>query len=163
MAFTIRNAQIADLEEILVVFEKAKAYMRAHGNHKQWADGYPNEAVFREDIRREKLFIVEDEEGIAAVFYAAVEADPSYQKIDGAWLNDEPYTVIHRIASNRNRSGVATYILNWVFEQTGNVRIDTHEDNLPMHELMKKLGFTRCGIIYLANGDPRIAYQKIRK
>ena len=29
-----------------------------------------------------------------------------------------------------------------------------------MHHILGKYGFTRCGVIYLANGDPREAYQK---
>jgi len=39
------------------------------------------------------------------------------------------------------------------------IRIDTHHDNKTMQHVVMKHGFRRCGIIYLANGDPRIAYQ----
>ena len=39
------------------------------------------------------------------------------------------------------------------------VRIDTHRDNKTMQHVVTKHGFKRCGIIYLENGAPRIAYQ----
>ena len=45
----------------------------------------------------------------------------------------------------------------------GNLRIDTHEKNIPMQGCLAKNGFARCGIIYLEDGDPRIAYQKVIK
>lgn len=40
-----------------------------------------------------------------------------------------------------------------------NIRIDTHADNKTMQHLIEADGFTRCGIIYIADGTPRIAYQ----
>jgi len=42
-----------------------------------------------------------------------------------------------------------------------NIRIDTHKDNRIMQHNIEKHGFTYCGIIYLANGDERLAYQKL--
>ena len=42
------------------------------------------------------------------------------------------------------------------------IRIDTHEDNVVMQNLLKKLGFKFCGIIHLKNGDKRLAYEKIK-
>ena len=31
-----------------------------------------------------------------------------------------------------------------------------------MQHLLEKHGFSYCGIIYLANGDPRLAYQRLQ-
>ena len=52
-------------------------------------------------------------------------------------------------------------LLDFCFRRSPNLRIDTHRDNVIMQHLMQRHGFTRCGIIYLANGDERLAYQKI--
>ncbi|MBR2916226.1 MAG: hypothetical protein IKC07_01315 [Clostridia bacterium] len=38
------------------------------------------------------------------------------------------------------------------------LRIDTHEKNKTMRLVVEKLGFIRCGIIYIEDGTPRIAY-----
>ncbi|MNE54274.1 hypothetical protein D3C80_1490420 [compost metagenome] len=96
------------------------------------------------------------------MFYFAQEDDATYQVIkDGSWLNNEPYGVIHRIASSEGTKGGATFCLNWAFEQTGNIRIDTHVNNKPMQGLLKKLDFVTCGQIVLPDGSSRIAFQKL--
>ncbi len=77
-------------------------------------------------------------------------------------MNDRPYGVIHRIAVSdavRGR-GVAGFIFDTCFAKCQNLKIDTHRDNLPMQRALEKNGFIRCGIICLANGDERIAYQR---
>lgn len=38
--------------------------------------------------------------------------------------------------------------------------IDTHKDNKITRHLIEKNGFAKCGIIYVADGSPRIAYEK---
>lgn len=40
------------------------------------------------------------------------------------------------------------------------IRIDTHKDNKPMLHLIRKNGFTRCGVIIVDDGTPREAFQK---
>lgn len=56
--------------------------------------------------------------------------------------------------------GCARLLLDWAFERCPSVRIDTHRDNVIMHHILSNYGFKRCGVIHLANGDPRDAYQK---
>ena len=46
-------------------------------------------------------------------------------------------------------------------EKISHLRIDTHEDNIVMQHLIIKNGFRKCGIIHIADGSPRIAYEKI--
>lgn len=81
---------------------------------------------------------------------------------EGAWLNDEPYGVIHRLATNGKQKGVSEACLDWCFERWPNVRVDTHRDNKVMQHILTKYGFQRCGIIYVKNGTERIAYQMKR-
>jgi hypothetical protein len=97
---------------------------------------------------------------IVAVFYFNTEPDPTYDKIDGAWLDDKPCGVVHRIAKRTQVKGAGAFCINWCFEQCHNIKIDTHSDNIPMKKLLGKLGFTYCGIIWIENGDERIAFQK---
>ena len=77
-----------------------------------------------------------------------------------AWLDDAEYGVVHRITSARDTRGVASFCLDWCFRRHGNIRIDTHEDNIPMQKCLLKNGYVRTGNIFLENGDPRIAFQK---
>ena len=51
-------------------------------------------------------------------------------------------------------------VLEWAFERTPTLRVDTHRDNHIMQHNILKHGLTYCGIIYLLSGDERLAYQK---
>ena len=156
----IRKASMDDWEEIHKIYASARQFMAEHGNAGQWGTNYPQEELLLDDIVQGKLYVCM-EDGIAAVFYFAAGEDPTYRRIeDGAWLNEEPYGVVHRIASARTVKGAASFCIDWALEQSGNIRIDTHEDNIPMQDMLRKNGFRYCGRIYLENGDPRIAYQK---
>ena len=89
--------------------------------------------------------------------------DPTYTYIEGRWPNEEPYYVIHRIATRTPGQNLASKMLEWAFENIcyksiSTIRIDTHRDNCIMKHILTKYGFEECGVIYLANGDPRDAY-----
>ena len=115
----------------------------------------------KKDIENEKCYVNKEDDKIRAVFYFAVEEDPTYGYIEGKWLNDAPYGVIHRIAVGESGKGTAAECFQFAFKQCDNLRIDTHEKNIPMQRCLAKYGFQRCGMIYLEDGDPRIAYQKV--
>ena len=160
----IRKSTTADIPVMQLIFADAKAKMRASGNMLQWTDGYPSDDVLKNDIERGFSYVVEGEDGqIIATFVLAICEDPTYKCIYmGAWLDDEhPYGTIHRIASREGTHGVMTYVLQWAFGQIDNIRVDTHRDNIPMQHMLLKHGFSYCGIIYLLNGDERLAYQKL--
>lgn len=160
----IRKSRISDIPVMLEIIAEAKAKMRAAGNHRQWTGGYPSEDVLREDIARGFSYVVEDGGQLVATFVLAICEDPTYRHIyEGQWLDDTlPYGTIHRIGSRNGVHDILTEVLRWSFGQVGNIRIDTHRDNQIMRHLMEKHGFTYCGIIYLLNGDERLAYQKVK-
>ena len=166
----VRKATYEDVPELMEVFGKAREIMRASGNMQQWSDGYPSEEVVRKDIEEGVCYVHCDrklneetgkrEERIIATMAFIPGPDPTYAKIhNGQWIDESPYYVIHRIAAAEPGHNVAFMLLDWAFLQTGNIRIDTHKDNVIMQHILAKQGFTHCGTIYLANGDPREAYQ----
>ena len=156
----IRKACMEELSAIDAIYANARAFMRKTGNMEQWAGGYPPTSVIREDIEAQRLYVCEDEGRLLGVFYFQQGEDPTYRRIDGAWRNDRPYGVMHRVAVAEQGRGVASFCYAYCFSICGNLKIDTHRDNLPMQRSLEKNGFVRCGIIYLENGDPRIAFQK---
>ena len=89
--------------------------------------------------------------------------EPTYDKIyDGAWLDDSlSYHVIHRIASYPDSHGIFRDIIRFASAMDSNLRIDTHADNHIMQHLIMEYGFSYCGVIYLADGSPRLAYQRL--
>ena len=160
----IRKTRYEDLDTVLEIYEKGRRYMRENGNLEQWKDGYPQKEIILEDIKNEVSFVVTDEtEEIIAVFAFIEGPDITYKKIyDGAWPNEKPYYVIHRIAVNQHRKGVASFVYEECLKKHPVLRIDTHKDNIPMQNSLKKNGFSYCGIIHLLSGDERLAYQKER-
>lgn len=166
----IRLATLDDLSAAMDIYAEARVFMEQTGNPTQWAGGYPQEEMLRDDIARGCLYVCEtegDQPEIVAAFYFAIEPDYTYANIEGAWLREGDYGVVHRIATKRGTRGVGVFCLEWAFEQAvrleapAGVRIDTHEDNTPMRNLLGKLGYATCGTIYTFDGTPRIAFQKL--
>ena len=156
----IRKTTTHDLDEVCLIYAGARAFMRESGNMNQWNDGHPSREVIERDIEAGTSYVCISEDYIAAVFFYSTGPDPTYGKINGAWLNDDPYGVVHRVARAQRGTGASAFCLDWCFEQCRNLRIDTHRDNAPMRNRLDKMGFTYCGIIWLANGDERLAFQK---
>ena len=163
MTRTIRATQPTDMAEIMKVMDAAKTIMRQSGNMHQWGDGYPSESAINADIERNGSFVVEDDGRIVGYFAFLPSPEPTYDIIyDGEWLDDQqPYHVVHRIASYPDAHGIFTSIMDYCFYHDTNIRIDTHRDNTIMQHVILKYGFTYCGIIYLLSGDARLAYQRI--
>lgn len=171
----IREAKPADMPVIMQVMEAAKKIMRSSGNMHQWGDGYPSEAVIADDMERQGGFVIVDSQGakdqiedkgqIVGYFAFLQSPEPTYARIfEGKWLNDElPYHVVHRIASYPDVHGIFSSIMDFCFSKDANIRIDTHRDNHIMQHNIAKHDFTYCGIIYLASGDERLAYQKLKE
>ena len=158
----IQKATLTQLPEILKLYARARSFMAQTGNPDQWGDVYPPEEMIREDIKNGKSYVNLENGNICAVFYFAVEEDPTYGYIeDGAWLDPSPYGVIHRVASNGTVPGTLRRCLDFCREKIRHLRIDTHADNYPMQHLLDKMGFTRCGIVYMEDGSPRIAYERM--
>ena len=164
MSRTIREARPTDMAAIMNVMDAAKKIMRQSGNMLQWGDGYPSEAVIIFDMERNGGFVIEDDEEIVGYFAFLQSPEPTYATIyEGKWLDDErPYHVVHRIASYPDTHGIFSSIMEFCFSHDTNIRIDTHRDNTIMQHNIAKHGFTYCGIIYLASGDERLAYQKLK-
>jgi RimJ/RimL family protein N-acetyltransferase len=158
---TIRTTTPDDLPEVMQAYDYGRALMRAQGNVVQWVNGYPSEAFIRSEIAAGHSFVCTNERGeLLGTFCFIKGDDPTYARIDaGAWLNDKPYGVVHRLATNGRERGVGKACLAWCVARCESLRIDTHHDNLSMRRLLEAAGFQRCGIIYVEDGTPRIAYQ----
>lgn len=160
--YIFRHATKGDLPRMLNLRDQAREIMRSYGNVNQWPEGYPAQEKFEKDIETGCSYLMSNSSGnIIATFAFIPGPDITYKVIyDGQWLNDEPYFVIHRIASTPDSHGVLNAILDFCEAQSTNIRIDTHKDNIVMINGLKKRGYQYCGIIHLLNGDERLAFQK---
>ena len=158
----IRLATMADVPVILRLIEEARGIMRSCGNVNQWIDVYPSRETVENDINNGHCYLcVERGSGeIVASFAFIPGPEPTYKEIyEGQWLDDKPYHVVHRLASTAASHGVFNDVMDYCMGVAGNLRIDTHRDNVIMRHVIEGYGFSYCGIIYLLNGDERLAYQ----
>ena len=164
-----RQAQSCETDRIMQIIRQAQARMHAAGS-RQWQDGYPAPGHISADIGRNRGYVLckPGVEGpLSVIAYGAVvfDGEPAYDAIDGQWLTDEPYVLVHRIAvadGERGR-GVAAEFLHRVetLAQERGVkafRIDTNFDNQTMLRLLERTGFTYCGKVVYRSGE-RLAYE----
>ena len=126
--------------------------------------GYPTREIVEKDMGNGNCYVCLDPSGEIIGTFAFIQGEePAYTHIyEGRWLDaQKPYATIHRLASTAESHGVAAACLEWCARQIPNLRADTHRDNHILQHILLKHGFTYCGIIYLQNGDERLAYQKI--
>ena len=141
-----RGARRSDLDAIMQIYARARQTMADSGNPTQWGRNFPPQELIEEDIDTNRLFVYLHNGALEGAFAFILGPDPTYAKIeDGQWLNDTlPY-------------------INWCLEHCESLRADTHADNKIMQHILEKNGFTKCGIIHVADGTPRIAYQRLSR
>lgn len=157
-----------DIARIMEIVAQAQERFRALGID-QWQDGYPTAGVFLQDMAAGSSYAVETDSQVIATACISFDGEPTYRTIgDGAWPDDGPYAVIHRLAVDRKmlRRGIAAGIIRHAEELcrrrgAGAIRVDTHRDNTAMRRLLDRCGFTRCGRIRLDSGAEREAYCKL--
>ena len=158
----VRKAEYTDIKRALDIYDSARRFMRSRGNAVQWVNGYPSEELLRADVAAGQLYVMEDAGGVYAVFAFIIGDDPTYQVIDGAWLDDgTPYGTLHRLGSDGTRRGVLAEAVDWALTRLPHLRADTHEANVTMQRCLERAGFVRCGVIHVADGTPRLAYERI--
>ena len=161
MDYTVRNAKPNDLQRIEAIYAYARSFMAQNGNPTQWGTCEPPYETLVNDIEENNLFVIESNDQIHGVFYFHIGEDPTYQTIyDGSWRSETPYGTIHRIAGDGS-GGILRTAVTFAEKQIDHIRIDTHHDNHIMQQALRKLGFDKRGIIYIADGSARIAYNRL--
>lgn len=157
----VRVAVMDDLDDMMVIYDYARGWMAENGNPNQWINGYPTREAIAMDIEKGVSHVIISNGSIVGAFSFIIGEDPTYNVIEGAWLNDNPYGTIHRIAAAPGVKGIADSALDYCLKSGVDIRIDTYKDNAPMLGWITSRGFKYCGIIYIANGTPRKAFQLV--
>lgn len=160
----LRKATMQDINSILSIINLAKEYFK-NNQIDQWQNGYPNEESTIKDIKNGHSYVICDGNLVVATAAIIDDVDPNYAIIEnGEWLSDEAYVCVHRVATlpKYKGQGLAGRFLTYA-KTLGkkSVRIDTHEDNMSMQRMILKNGFHYCGIVYMADGAKRFAYEWI--
>lgn len=158
----IRLANKSDAIYIQEVLDDAKELFRQDGSD-QWQDldNYPNINTTLKDIEKEQMYIYEKDNKIVGCIVLSKEKEQAYNHIhNGAWLSNDIYYVIHRLAVRNNyyHQGIAKELIKYTIELTKkddvhSIKIDTKKENQRMLSLLKGIGFKEVGIIYLLRED----------
>ena len=163
----LRYTKLEDIERVMEIIKQAQQYFKEKGIN-QWQNGYPNAKVIENDIKNVHSFVLIKNNEIVGTIAISFEGEATYNKIfEGDWKSNDNYAVIHRIAVDHELKGIG--LSSEMIKQTelmcnkksvGSIKVDTHEDNQAMQRSLIKNGFDYCGVIYLADGSKRVAFEK---
>ena len=165
--YKLRNTKAGEECIAMNIINQAKVFLKEQGID-QWQTGYPNMEAILSDIEKERgYFFLENDVifGYACIDY---DGEPAYNELKGNWLSpvDADYVVVHRMAfvKESRGKGLADKAFRLVSEQAKskgveNFRVDTDEANKIMQSVLKRNGFTYCGVIWFDNSE-KIAFEK---
>ena len=161
-----RKSTKSDVSKIMEIVKQAQEYFKSQGID-QWQNNYPNDEVINNDINNGESYVMLDGDDIVATTVISFAKEKSYENIlDGKWITNGDYGVIHRIAVDNTHKGkgLSHKIIKYAEEvckqnNIHSIKVDTHEDNILMQSLLKKNGFEYCGIVYLEDGGKRVAFE----
>lgn len=166
--FQFRLATEKDIPKIWEILQQAITRRKLDGSS-QWQSGYPNLATVKSDIENESNYILLENDRIIATAVLIFNHEPTYDQIDGAWLTEGEFMVVHRIAVDNQVVGKGLgKVIFEEFEKVAlsnqiySIKIDTNFDNLQMLRLLEKLGYIYCGEIQVYDGA-RKAFEKVLK
>lgn len=126
----------------------------------QWSETYPDYPDFEKDLKREALFVIENDFGVIGSITVLPENDPYYRLL--AWKVRKAL-VIHRLmilpAFRREKQGSSLFEFAIEYGKINGydgIKVDTHPDNFRMQALIKKMGFKEVGYM---PGFNRIGYE----
>lgn len=164
--FELRKATNADIPRIMEIMEQAKQQMYREGKH-QWDESYPAQVHIATDTTNDVGYVLCHDGTIIAYAAIVFTGEPAYDKIEGGWLSEQPYIVVHRlaVADEMKHQGIATLFMQEteklaLANNIHSFKIDTNYDNLYMQNMLTHLGFKYCGEINYEKGV-RMGYEKI--
>lgn len=166
MEYQFRKAETADINLIWNLLQQAILRRKAEGSS-QWQDGYPNRGVIQNDIERGAGFVLTYNNAISGYAAVIVNDEPAYAAIEGNWLTNDDFVVVHRmvISADHIGKGLARRMLKFVEDYAisrhiHSIKADTNFDNTAMIKTFEKSGYVYCGEVSL-RGSPRRAYEKV--
>lgn len=170
MIMEFKKAKYSDVESIMEIVRQAQAYLKNKGID-QWQDNYPNTETVKNDIENGNEYILSENGNIAGIAAVCFDGDKCYEKIyDGKWLSNEKYAVIHRFAVHNNYKSTdisSCFIKNieqlCLEKDIYSIKVDTHQNNESMKNLLGKNEFIYCGKVIQVGGEERVAFEKLLK
>lgn len=165
---SFRIATDVDVPAIWKILQQSIERRRKDGSD-QWQDGYPNLSTVENDVEKQQNYVLTQNGKLIATAAVIFNYEPTYDEIDGEWLTNGDFYVVHRVGVSDEVAGkgMATQLFQMIEEfakENGvfSIKIDTNFDNLAMLRILEKLDYTYCGEILVRN-SPRKAFEKVLK
>lgn len=169
----IRKTHSGDLPVLLEMFDLGRKKQYAIGNIFQWPVGYPSEELLLKDIESGHSYVVvsegtddtDDPAGtILGTFYLKQGENSVFNLTNpDTWLNSDQYQTVQRVCTSCRLKGTGSFIFSWLTSTQTNLRLYTHETNIPMMRLAEKFNFINVGEIEIGDGVPRVAYHFVKE
>ncbi len=161
-----RIAQSKDQQGIWEILQWGIALRKSQGST-QWQDGYPNENTVLDDLRKGAGYVLLEEGKLVGYCAIFLSDEPAYENLEGEWLTEGDFFVVHRIGISKEASGKSygKKLLQHVEAKAlrqgiHSIKVDTNFDNQAMLAILKALGYHYCGQVYF-RGSARRAYEKV--
>lgn len=164
----IRKATLEDLDRIKSITEACAEDMISRGIY-QWNENYPSKAVFKQDILKEELYVLEIEKKVNACIMFSDTMDEVYRPVK--WITENRKNLyVHRLAVHptfqKQKYGqklmayAEQFALNNHYQS---IRLDTFSQNKSNQRFYETRGFQRLGTIYFPQQSkhPFYCYEKI--
>jgi GNAT superfamily N-acetyltransferase len=166
MHHTLRKATSTEIPRIWEILQQA-IFRRKQDGSDQWQNGYPNPDVVQSDIDTGVGYVFTDDDAVIGYAAVLISDEPAYEAIEGKWLTDGDFLVVHRvaIADEYLGKGLSAVIFELIekmalAQNIHSVKVDTNFDNIAMLKILERLGYTYCGQVYF-NGSARRAFEKV--
>lgn len=163
-----RKAEFQDSKSIWKILQQGIERRKNEGSE-QWQDGYPNPETIKRDIENNFGFVLACQNEIIAYCALIFNNEPAYGEIEGKWLTNCDFLVVHRMAVENQflGKGIAQKLFKLIEDfamknSVFSIKVDTNFDNSTMLKILGKLGYIYCGEVYF-RGSPRKAFEKVLK
>ncbi len=146
----IQKGQLSDLEKLFQIYLNAKKELEQN-NIYQWTNHYPTITIIKNDLKKEVLYILKNNNEIIGAINISEEQETEYQSVN--WkFNNSKVLVIHRLVINpkHQKQGYAQKLMEFAEEfAKGNnyssIRLDAYSQNDRVIEFYKKRNYCISG------------------
>lgn len=152
----IRRAKLSEISDILAITKACATFMEQKGIF-QWNEHYPSEQSFLNDLKRDELFVLLEDEEIIGTIVVSTFMDEEYIPI--AWLTENQSNIyIHRLGVHPNFQGKGHAQKLMDFAETfarenmfDSIRLDTFSQNKRNQQFYERRGYQRLADIFFPN------------
>lgn len=159
----IRHAKHSEIEKILSITRACAAKMISK-SILQWNDLYPSREAFQQDINRDELYVLVENEQILGCIAISSIKDVEYEGVE--WLGPDGLNYyVHRLAVHPGHQGkgLAQRLMDFAEElarlkNADSIRLDTFSRNKRNQRFYEQRGYKRLGAVYFPDQSPHPFY-----